>query len=70
MPINEFNFIGGNMKRIEYKNEIKNRGLKQKWVCEQIGVSNAALSMFLNDKLDLGLNKERKLKELLGIRKE
>tara|TARA_R110002012_G_C11459235_1_gene592598 strand:- start:552 stop:719 length:168 start_codon:yes stop_codon:yes gene_type:complete len=49
------------------KNRIKQKGLKKSFVAEKIGVTNVMFSYFLNDKRNLSLDKELKLKELLNL---
>ncbi|BAQ84123.1 hypothetical protein [uncultured Mediterranean phage uvMED] len=50
---------------MDYKKEIKNKGLKISWLAEKIGVSQPYLSMCLSGERNLGDEKEFKLKELL-----
>lgn len=50
---------------MDYKKEIKNKGLKISWLAEKIGVSQPYLSMCLSGKRTLGNGKQLKLKELL-----
>lgn len=48
------------------KKKIENRGLKQKWVAEKIGVSEAMLSLYLSGERNLSIEKEKMLVGLLS----
>jgi len=50
---------------MDYKKEIKKKGLKMVWISEKIGVSKSYLSLCLNGKRTLSYEKEYQLKELL-----
>lgn len=52
---------------MDYKKIIKESGLKQSWLCKQIGITDAMLSMFLNNKTNMSPEKIRKLNTLLKI---
>ena len=48
------------------KELIQKKGLKQKWIAEQIGVSPQLLSMFLNNERNLSEEKIKMIKGLLS----
>ncbi|WP_186445762.1 helix-turn-helix domain-containing protein [Paenibacillus cremeus] len=50
---------------MELQSAIKNKGLKQKWIAEQLGVTGAMLSMYLRGKTSMSPEKVRKLKLIL-----
>ena len=49
------------------KKRIKDRGLKKSFVAGQMGISVVMFSYFLNDKRNLSLENENKLKTILGL---
>lgn len=50
---------------MNFKDKIKDRGLKISWIAKKIGVSQPMLSMYLRGQRSLSDDKERKLKEIL-----
>ena len=50
---------------MNYKKEIKARGLKISWLAEKIGVSQPMLSLFLQGKRGMRYEREAHLKQLL-----
>ena len=50
---------------MNWKEQIKNKGLKQKWIAEKIGVSEAMISFVLKGERSLSQEKESELKKLL-----
>lgn len=50
---------------MNYKKQIKNRGLKITWIAKQLGVSQPFLSLALNGDRTLTPAHELKLKEIL-----
>jgi predicted transcriptional regulator len=52
------------MSRI--KKKIKEKGLKISWIAEQLNISQPSLSMYLNQKREMPVEIELKLKKLLG----
>lgn len=50
---------------ITYRNKIKEKGLKQKWVAKKLGVSQTMLSYYLNETRPIPDNLETELKILL-----
>lgn len=55
---------------MNYKEIIKKKGLKQKWIAKQLNISDALLSMFLDGKRNIDQGKEKKLKVILEIKEE
>lgn len=51
------------MKKI--KNRIKQKGLKISWVADQLGISQPALSMYLNEKREMPKDIEIKINKIL-----
>lgn len=52
----------------DYKKTIKDSGLKQTWIANQLGVTDAMLSMFLNNKTNMAPEKIEKLRKILNIK--
>lgn len=50
---------------MNYKEKIRSKGLKFKWVAEQIGISNVLLSWYLNGVRQMPLHIEEKIKEII-----
>lgn len=50
---------------MDFKKKIKEKGLKQRWIADQIGISPQMLSMFLNNDRSIPEEKEKMLKGLL-----
>lgn len=53
------------MKGKEYQELIKQKGLKQDWVAKEIGVHFVSLSIYLNEKKEMPVSVQKKLKKLL-----
>jgi len=51
---------------MDFKERIKEKGIKIVWLADKIGVSQPFLSMCLNGDRNLSPDMEEKLKELLG----
>jgi transcriptional regulator with XRE-family HTH domain len=51
---------------MDYKQRIKDRGLKINWVAEQIGIGRSLLSQYLNGLRNMPDHIESKLKVILG----
>jgi predicted transcriptional regulator len=52
---------------MDLRARIRERGLKQSWVADQIGVSRPSLSVYLSGKSPLPIDKLRPLAEALGL---
>lgn len=50
----------------KYKDKIKQKGLKKKWIAIQLGISASALSMYLNETRPIPKELELRLKFLLS----
>jgi predicted transcriptional regulator len=50
----------------KYKDKIKQKGLKKKWLAVQLGISASALSMYLNEIRSIPKDIELRLKYLLS----
>lgn len=55
---------------MDYRKIIKKRGLKQRWIAQQLQITDACLSMFFDSKTTISPEKVRKLNSILGIKKE
>jgi predicted XRE-type DNA-binding protein len=53
------------MKEINLK--IKQKGLKKTWIATQLCIAQPTLSMYLNEKRQMPIDVELKIKKLLGI---
>lgn len=51
---------------MDFKERIKERGLKQNWIAKKIGISETMLSLFLSGERNLSQAKEQSLNELLS----
>ena len=51
---------------MDYKKAIKEKGVKQTWLAEKIGVSDTLLSLYLSGERNLSTEKEAMLKGLLS----
>jgi predicted transcriptional regulator len=51
----------------ELKKKIKQKGLKKTWIAEQLCIAQPTLSMYLNEKRQMPIEIEIKIKKLLGI---
>ena len=51
---------------MEFKQKIKDRGLKITWIAEQIGITRSLLSQYLNGLRNMPDHIEVKLKEMLN----
>ena len=51
---------------MNYKQQIKDKGLKQSWIAEKLGISDAMLSLFLSGERNFDLDKENELKKILN----
>lgn len=51
---------------MELRKTIDKKGLKHKWLAEQIGVSSTMLSLYLSGERNLSEEKEKMLKGLLS----
>lgn len=49
---------------MDFKQEIKDRGLKITWVAEKIGITRSLLSQYLNDLRPMPIHIGDKLKQL------
>ena len=49
----------------KYKLIIKQKGLKMRWIADQLCIAYPVLSMYLNEKREMPLHVESKLKEIL-----
>jgi len=50
---------------MDYKDRIKERGLKINWIADKIGISRTMLSFYINKVRDMPFEIELKLKEIL-----
>jgi len=50
---------------MNYRNRIKQKGLKIVWLADKIGVSQPKLSLFLKGERNLHYEEEQKLQDLL-----
>ncbi|WP_160327366.1 helix-turn-helix domain-containing protein [Paenibacillus naphthalenovorans] len=50
---------------MDYQKIIKQKGLKQKWIAEKLGVSSAMISMYISGKSGMSSEKIKKLNRLL-----
>ena len=50
---------------MNFKQEIKNRGLKITWIAEQIGITRSLLSQYINNLRTMPDHIEEKLKVIL-----
>ena len=51
--------------REELRQYLKDNGVKQNWVAEQLGLSKQMIHMYLADKRNMSEQNERKLKKLI-----
>lgn len=51
---------------MDFKQRIKDKGLKIIWLADQLGISQPLLSMYLSGERNMSGETEKKLKELLG----
>lgn len=54
---------------MDYKQTIKDSGIKQSYIAEKIGVSEVFLSLCLNGKKKWPKQREKKLREVLNLNK-
>lgn len=52
---------------MDYKQAIRNKGLKQVYVAKQIGVSEAFFCRFLKGNKKMSVERENKLKKFLNL---
>jgi predicted transcriptional regulator len=50
---------------MNFKQEIKKRGLKQVWIADKLGISTAMMSFYLSKRTPMPENVEQSLKEIL-----
>ena len=50
---------------MNFKNRIKEKGLKKNWIAKQIGISFVLFSQYLNGSRNMPIHIEDKLKEVL-----
>ena len=50
---------------MDYKEKIKEKGLKIIWISEQIGITRSLLSQYINGLRDMPEHIDKKLKEIL-----
>jgi len=50
---------------MDFKNRIEEKGLKQLWVANQMGVSKSILNRWLTGSASMPLNREEQLKAIL-----
>ena len=65
-----FNKKGNKMKKNKIKLLIVSRGYKQRWVAEQVGVSNTTLSLWATNKVQPNASSLIKLMSVLGCSPE
>jgi transcriptional regulator with XRE-family HTH domain len=59
---------GDEMKNVqEIREVIKKKGLKHKFLAEELGITNVAFSMFMNQRMNLRKSKLHRLYGLLDI---
>lgn len=54
-------------EEMDYQQIIKDKGLKQKWIADRVGVSGALLSMYFKGKSGMSPEHVKKLKNVLGL---
>jgi predicted transcriptional regulator len=50
---------------MDYKEKIKNKGLKITWIAQQIGITRSLLSQYINGLRDMPEHIDRKLRTIL-----
>ena len=50
---------------MDYKKKIQERGLKQRWIASQLGVSHEILNKWVNNKVDMPETRRGELEKLL-----
>ena len=55
------------INELEYKKLIRDKGLKQNFIAQKIGVSKTMMSLFLSEKRNLSPENKLKLHRILNI---